>query len=68
LRRTTTTCYEDGVAVQNIEDWDAYCVQLRELMGYESKLTRQLYDTARRNPQRVVFAEGSHPQYAESRP
>ena len=34
---------------------------LRELMGYESKLTRQLYDTARRNPQRVVFAEGIHP-------
>ena len=30
-------------------------------MGQESKLTRQLYDTARRNPQRVVFAEGIHP-------
>ena len=30
-------------------------------MGYESKLTRQLYDTARRSPQRVVFAEGIHP-------
>ena len=29
--------------------------------GFESKLTRQLYDTARRNPQRVVFAEGIHP-------
>ena len=52
---------ESGVARKNIEDWDAYCVQLRELMGYESKLTRQLYDTARRNPQGVVFAEGSHP-------
>ena len=52
---------ESGVARKNIEDWDAYCVQLRELMGYESKLTRQLYDTARRNPQRVVFVEGSHP-------
>ena len=52
---------ESGVARKNIEDWDTYCVQLRELMGYESKLTRQLYDTARRNPQRVVFAEGSHP-------
>ena len=52
---------ESGVARKNIEDWDAYCVQLRELMGYESKLTRQLYDTARRNTQRVGFAEGSHP-------
>ena len=52
---------ESGVARKNIEDWDAYRLQLRELMGQESKLTRQLYDTARRNPQRVVFAEGIHP-------
>ena len=53
---------ESGVARTEIKDWDAYCVHLRELMGYESKLTRQLYDTARRNPQRVVFAEGiCHP-------
>ena len=53
---------ESGVARTEIKDWDAYCVHLRELMGYESKLTRQLYDTARRSPQRVVFAEGiCHP-------
>lgn len=52
---------ESGVARTEIKNWDAYCVHLRELMGYESKLTRQLYDTARRNPQRVVFAEGIHP-------
>lgn len=52
---------DSGVARKTIEDWDAYKVRLRELMGYESKLTRQLYDTARTNPQRVVFAEGGHP-------
>ncbi len=52
---------ESGVARKKIEDWDAYKLQLRELMGYESKLTRQLFDTARRNPQKVVFAEGIHP-------
>ncbi|KAA6319743.1 NADP-dependent malic enzyme, partial [termite gut metagenome] len=52
---------ESGVARKNIEDWDAYQVHLRELMGYESKLTRQLHETARSNPQRVVFAEGVHP-------
>ena len=52
---------DSGVARKHIADWDAYRLQLRELMGYESKLTRQLYDTARRNPQRVVFAEGIHP-------
>ena len=52
---------ESGVARKPIENWDAYALHLKELMGYESKLTRQLRDTARRNPQRVVFAEGSHP-------
>lgn len=52
---------ESGVARKYIDDWDAYRIRLRELMGYESKMTRQLYDTARRNPQRVVFAEGIHP-------
>ena len=52
---------ESGVARHQITDWDAYKLQLRELMGYESKLTRQLYDTARRNPKRVVFAESNHP-------
>ncbi len=52
---------DSGVARKYIEDWDAYAIRLRELMGYESKLTRQLYDTARTNPQRVVFAEGGHP-------
>ncbi len=52
---------DSGVARKHIEDWDAYAIRLRELMGYESKLTRQLYETARTNPQRVVFAEGGHP-------
>ena len=52
---------ESGVARKPITDWDAYALHLRELMGYESKLTRQLRDAARRDPQRVVFAEGIHP-------
>ena len=52
---------ESGVARKQITDWEAYRQHLKELMGQESKLTRQLYDTARRNPQRVVFAEGIHP-------
>ena len=52
---------ESGVARKPIENWDAYTLHLKELMGYESKLPRQLRDTARRNPQRVVFAEGIHP-------
>ncbi|MBQ8265884.1 MAG: NADP-dependent malic enzyme [Bacteroides sp.] len=52
---------DSGVARKPITDWEAYRQHLKELMGLESKLTRQLYDTARRDPQRVVFAEGIHP-------
>lgn len=52
---------ESGVARKQIDDWDDYRLHLKELMGYESQLTRQLLETARRNPQRVVFAESIHP-------
>ena len=52
---------ESGVARKPITDWEAYRQHLKELMGQESKLTRQLYDTARCNPKRVVFAEAIHP-------
>ena len=52
---------DSGVARKPITNWEAYRQHLKELMGQESKLTRQLYDTARRDPQRVVFAEGIHP-------
>lgn len=51
---------ESGVARKPIEDWKAYRQQLREMMGQESKFTQNLYDTARLNPKRVVFAEGTH--------
>ncbi|MBR5775848.1 MAG: NADP-dependent malic enzyme [Bacteroidaceae bacterium] len=52
---------ESSVAQKPITNWDEYRQHLKELMGQESKLTRQLRETARRNPQRVVFAEGIHP-------
>ncbi len=52
---------DSGVARKTIEDWDAYKHQLREMMGYETQLTSQLHDMARKNPKRVVFAEGTHP-------
>ena len=52
---------ESGVARKSIEDWDAYKKQLRQMIGQESQLTQKLYDTARKHPQRVVFAEGLHP-------
>ena len=52
---------DSGVARTTITDWDGYKNHLREMLGQESKLTQKLYDTARKHPQRVVFAEGIHP-------
>ena len=52
---------ESGVARKTITDWDAYKEHLLEFMGRESKLTQQIFDTVRTSPQRVVFAEGTHP-------
>lgn len=57
---------ESGVARKVITDWKAYRQQLRELMGQESKLTQNLYDTARLSPRRVLFAEGTHPTMLEA--
>ncbi len=51
---------ESGVARKPITDWDAYYDKLRDMMGYDNKLIRQFADTARSNPKRVVFAEGTH--------
>lgn len=52
---------KSGVARKEITDWNEYKNHLLELMGQENKLTRNLYETARSCPQRVVFAEGIHP-------
>ena len=52
---------DSGVARKTITDWDAYKKNLMELLGQETKLTRNLHETARLHPQRVVFAEGGHP-------
>jgi malate dehydrogenase (oxaloacetate-decarboxylating)(NADP+) len=51
---------DSGIAKKPIDDWDAYRLKLRDIMGYDNKLVRQFTDMARQNPKRVVFAEGSH--------
>ncbi|BAG83759.1 NADP-dependent malic enzyme [Candidatus Azobacteroides pseudotrichonymphae] len=51
---------QSGVAKKIITDWDRYKDYLRDLMGYDNKLIRQLSDMASKSPKRVVFAEGSH--------
>lgn len=52
---------DSGVARTPITDWDAYKNNLRRKMGQETNVTQSLYETARKHPQRVVFAEGLHP-------
>lgn len=52
---------DSGVARKPITDWDAYKRELRLRMGQETSVTQNLYETARKHPQRVVFAEGLHP-------
>ena len=49
------------MARRTITDWDAYKQRLRQMLGQETKLTRNLHATAALHPQRVVFAEGGHP-------
>ncbi len=51
---------ESGVAKKPVSDWDAYYDKLRDMMGYDNKLIREFADTARSNPKRVVFAEGTY--------
>ncbi len=52
---------DSGVARKNITDWEAYKRELRLRMGQETSVTQNLFETARKHPQRVVFAEGLHP-------
>jgi malate dehydrogenase (oxaloacetate-decarboxylating)(NADP+) len=51
---------ESGVAKKIITDWDAYETELRNRMGLDNKLMKNVAAKARQNPQRVVFAEADH--------
>lgn len=50
---------ESGVATRPIDDWDSYRSRLRSIMGFDNKLMRRLTEEAKKNPQRVVFAEAN---------
>ncbi len=52
---------DSGVARRMITDWDSYKDSLSVMLGQETKLTQKLYASAAAHPQRVVFAEGTHP-------
>ena len=53
---------ETGVARIQIEDLDAYSRHLETLISRRFELMRGLLDRARRDPRRIVFAEGEHPK------
>ena len=48
---------ESGVARNPILDWDAYDRELKNRLGLDNKLIRNLTEQAQANPKRVVFAE-----------
>lgn len=51
---------ESGVAKRPIEDWDAYEMELKNRLGLDNKLIRNITSKAQSNPKRVVFAEADN--------
>ena len=48
-----------GIASRPIQDWAQYQTRLREFMGDDGKLMRDISEHVRRNPRRIVFGEGN---------
>lgn len=51
---------ESGVATAPIKDWEKYEDDLNERMGSDNKIIKLLFDKAKSNPKRIVFAEADH--------
>jgi malate dehydrogenase (oxaloacetate-decarboxylating)(NADP+) len=51
---------ESGVAKNPILDWDAYERQLKNRLGLDNILIRNITEKAQSNPKRVVFAEADN--------
>ena len=51
---------ESGVAKEPIDDWKKYEEELYDRMGNDNKIIRMLFNRAKTNPKRVVFAEADH--------
>jgi malate dehydrogenase (oxaloacetate-decarboxylating)(NADP+) len=51
---------DSGVAKNPITDWDAYEMELKNRLGLDNKLLRNLTIKAQSNPKRVVFAEADN--------
>lgn len=48
---------DSGVALEPITDWEKYQRELQKRLGLENTLMKGLERRARKNPQRIVFAE-----------
>lgn len=53
---------DSGVATRPIKDFDAYREKLERLVFKSGMLMKPVFDQARQNPKRVVFAEGEDPR------
>ena len=51
---------DSGVARFPIADWDKYAEELRQRLGQDDRIMRNLSEAAKRNPKRVVFAEADN--------
>ena len=51
---------ESGVAQRQIDNWDAYSIELNRRLGLDNQVMRVLGSKARLNPKRLVFAEADN--------
>ncbi|MBL1279412.1 MAG: NADP-dependent malic enzyme [Fluviicola sp.] len=51
---------DSGVAQEPIEDWDAYEMVLKNRLGLDNKLIRNITEKGQNSPKRVVFAEADN--------
>lgn len=51
---------DSGVAKKQITNWEAYKVELNKRLGLDNQLLRVIANKAKRDPQRLVFAEADN--------
>ncbi len=51
---------DSGVARKTIGDWDRYREELRQRLGQDDRIMRNLSESAKLSPKRVVFAEADN--------
>lgn len=51
---------ESGIAQKPITDWDAYELELSKRLGLDNQLMQYIFNQAKREPKRVVFADAEN--------